>query len=180
MHHSARGGAIAWLFASCLVAATAMAAAENNPAPTLEFRVTVDHTTFKSRTEAVMMTYVIANHGQAPVWINRRFYINSEEMPSDGREVSLEVTSSTGERLPGTYAHETGLPKSDDFVLVQPGDDVTSERPRDLRNFVDLTTPDTYTVAAVYHNVFGKELGLAVFDGRLVAEPISITIVEEP
>ncbi len=126
-----------------------------------------------------MISFTLKNAGKQPAWVNTRFYLSSQSVPDEDREVFLILTSPSGKELPCTFTYPTGLPKSDYFKLLQPGEEAASEQPRDLRGFFELKEAGAYTVRAVYHNLFGSELGLDAVKGPLHAEPVTFTITQQ-
>lgn len=113
----------------------------------------------------------LRNEGKAPVVVNTRFKLGTPQGKPDQREVALEAVSGPGDKVPLKFSdYETGLPKSDDFKLLAPGEEITSERAWDLKALFDFKAPGAYRVRATYQNTFGKELGLEVFRGKLPAE----------
>lgn len=131
-----------------------------------------------TRTDPLQVRFVLKNVGRKPVWVNKRFYAASEEIPKNGRDVVLDVTAPSGAKLTCKYAYETGLPKTDDFVQLDPGQEAVSERALDLRGYFDFAEAGAYSIVAVYENVFGDEIGLDAFREALRSPPVSITIAE--
>lgn len=169
-----------WFLATVLVVSVfgAGAAQARSPkSPALEFRASLDKSSYAIG-EPVMMSFALKNAGKQPVWVNTRFYLSSQSVPAEDREVFLILTSPSGKELPCTFTYPTGFPKSDYFKLLQPGEEAASEHPRDLRGFFELKEAGAYTVRAVYQNVFGAELGLETFKGTLESKPVTLTLTQ--
>jgi hypothetical protein len=128
------------------------------------------------RTDPLEVTVSLAHRGKQPVWVNTRFFLGPETEPR--REVFLEITAPNGEKLACQSSYKTGLPRTEQFRLLKPGETATAEHPLDLRNYFDFTALGTYTIVGVYQNPFGQEIGLDAFAGPVESEPVSITIVE--
>lgn len=143
----------------------------------LKFSIILDKAEYQLN-EPINATFKLENEGEQQVYINKRFYLSSEAVPNEEREVYLIVISPKEEKLPCKFSYETGLPKSDYFELLFPGKDVFSEFPRNLSGYFDLTEPGEYKFTAVYQNVFGQELGLDVFKEKLVSNPVLFKIVK--
>lgn len=128
--------------------------------------------------EPVNLTFALKNKGSSknPVYVNKRFYFGSEEAPRNQKEVYVTITAPSGEKLPYKFPYETGYPKTDYFMLLEPGQEAKAEYPRNLRGNFEFKEEGTYTVTAVYQNTFGRELGLDVFQGKLTAEAVKFTI----
>lgn len=146
--------------------------------PTLEFRASLDKRSYASH-EPVMISFMLKNTGKGPAWVNTRFYLSAQSAPEDDRDVYVILTAPSGKDIPCTFSYPTGLPKSDYFKSLEPGQEAASESPRDLHGFFgELKEPGTYTVRAVYHNVFGAELGLDTFKGTLKSPSVTFTITQ--
>jgi hypothetical protein len=139
------------------------------------FTAVLDKTEYTAE-EAVNLTFTLKNRGKSPVYVNKRFFFGSEEAPKKQKEVYAVITSPSGQKLPFKSPYETGYPKSDYFELLEPGQEVKSEYPRNLRGNFEFTEEGVYTVNAVYQNAFGRELGLEAFSQRLTAEPVKFAI----
>lgn len=164
-------------FLSVALLADAPAQAAPGKRAKLEFRATLDKPSY-TRNDPIQVTFTLTNAGKQPAWVNTRFYTSSKTAAEEDREVYLVVTSPSGRDVPCTFSHPTGLPKTDDFKLLEPGQEAASENPRDLRRFFELKEPGTYTVRAVYHNVFGAELGLDAAKGPLESKPVTFSVSE--
>ena len=127
--------------------------------------------------EPIYVNFKLQNKDKSAVYVNKRFYLGSEDAPKEKKEVFLIITSPSSTKLPCKYSYETGLPKCEYFELLEPGKEVTSEFKRDLRAYFDFTQAGTYQIVAVYQNVYGKEIGLDTFRDKVVSQPISIKIL---
>ncbi|MBI5149348.1 MAG: hypothetical protein HZA28_01060 [Candidatus Omnitrophica bacterium] len=181
MHHYFRlATLLTWIGIVICVIPSPLAAASND----LVFTASLDKTEYAPE-EAVNATFILRNNGKKSVYVNKRFFVNSDTAPKNAREVSLAVTSSpgagsaSGGKLEFKFPGETGYPKSDYFELLEPGKEVKSEYPRNLRGNFEMNDPGVYTLTAVYQNVFGRELGLDVFQGKLTAESVKFTIKKQ-
>lgn len=139
------------------------------------FTVVLDKTEYAAE-EPVNLTFVLKNKGKSPVYVNKRFYFGSEEAPRNQKEVYVTITAPSGEKLSYKFPYETGYPKTDYFTLLEPGQEIKAEYPRNLRGNFEFKEEGTYTVTAVYQNTFGRELGLDVFQGKLTAGPLKFEI----
>lgn len=165
------GWAIVFVFL-CLVPRSGGAASGN-----LRFSVSFDKSEYAPE-EPINVTFVLTNDGKSPVYVNKRFTISSEEAPKNQKEVTFILTSPSGKKMLCKYTYETGYPKTDYFELLEPGKEVKSEYPRNLRGFFDLTEEGTYKAVAVYQNMFGGEVGLDVFKDKLTSSPVSFKIAK--
>lgn len=128
--------------------------------------------------DPITVSFSLENTGKRPVWVNKRFYLTADTLPKEKREVTLTVTGPTGEPLPCTVTSHSGFPKSEYFELLQPGQTVTSDSPRDLRNYFSFSKAGTYMIAGIYENAFGQEIGLDAFTGPVTSKPVTLTITE--
>ena len=126
--------------------------------------------------EPVTVRLTLKNVSKTPVWVTTRFFVSSPEVAANRRDIYLEITAPSGERLPITFTHVTGFPKTDLFKELQPGEEITSEARPNLRYLADLKAPGQYQVVAVYENVFGPEIGLETFRGVVRSSVATFTI----
>lgn len=141
------------------------------------FTATLDKAEYAAE-EPINLTFALKSQGSSKnsVYVNKRFYLASEEVPKNQKEVYVTIINPSGYKLPFKFPYETGYPKTDYFVLLQPGEEVKSEYPRNLRGNFEFNEAGTYTVTAVYQNTFGRELGLDVFQGKLTSGPVKFEI----
>lgn len=141
------------------------------------FTATLDKTGYTAE-EPINLAFALKNQGSSknPIYVNKRFYFGSEEAPRNQKEVHVTITAPSGEKLPYKFPYEAGCPKTDYFTLLEPGQEVKAEYPRNLRGNFEFKEDGAYTVTAVYQNTFGRELGLDVFQGKLTAEPVKFVI----
>jgi hypothetical protein len=144
--------------------------------PKMEFSIVLENSECKLE-EPIYATFKLKNTGTIPAYVNKRFYLGSEEAPKEKREVFFIITSPLSTKLYCKYSYETGLPKSEYFQLLQPGEEASSEFKRDLRAYFDFTETGTYQIVAVYQNVYGKEIGLDVFSDKAISRPVSLKIL---
>ena len=156
-----------------LVSATAVFCAD----PQLKFNLVIEKAEYSSA-DPINVVFTLKNLGAEPVMVNQRFYISDQKAANNQRDVYFELTSPSGAKMPCQHSYETGFPKTDYFKLLGPGEETRSEYPRNLKGFFDIVEPGTYTVVAVYQNVFGAEIGLDAFKGQLFSEPVKFTIVD--
>lgn len=146
-------------------------------AANLKFSILLDKAEYKEQ-EPINATFKLENKGKGPVYVNKRFYLGSEDMPKEKRDLFLIITYPSGTKLPCKFSYETGFPKSDYFELLKPGAGVVSEYPRNLRGYFDFNEPGAYKVVAVYENVYGKEIGLDTFKDKITSSAISFKIIK--
>ena len=144
----------------------------------LKFSISLDKAEYK-KAERIYIKFELKNDSKKSVYVNKRFHINTEDSPEKEKEVYLIVTDPDGEKLSCKNAYDTGLPKTDYFVSLKRGEKVVSERRKNLKNHFDIKEPGTYTVTAVYKNVYGKEIGVAAFEGELTSPTVTIKITEK-
>ena len=120
--------------------------------------------------DKIEVGFKLENKGKEPVYVNKRFKLGPAKAAPDQRELILEVKAVDGSAIEmKNLDYETGLPKSDYFQLLQPGQEASSERRWDLKDLAKIEKPGTYEITAAYQNTFGKELGLDVFRERVTA-----------
>ncbi len=129
--------------------------------------------------EPIKVSFRLKNKGSDAVYVNKRFYVNSKDSGAAEKEVFFQVQGPSGKSLTEPRKYDTGLPKTDDFVLLGPGEEVSSERARNLKAYFQMKTPGVYTIEAVYHNACGQEIGLDTFKEKVVSEPHKIKLIED-
>ncbi len=144
----------------------------------LEFSIIFDKEEYTTK-DQIKIDFKLENKGKKDVVVNTRFFLNGKESPREKGEVYLEVISPSGKELPLKHTRETGLPRTDDFVVLKPGEERSTKRPFNITYFYDFKTPGTYKITAVYQNVFGDEIGLKeAFKERLKSKEVIIKITE--
>ena len=143
----------------------------------LELIVFFDKDEYKTN-EPIYINFKLKNTGDKAVYVNKRFYINSESSEPQDREVFLRIIGASGEKLPPKTGYDTGFPKTDYFVLLKPKEEVISERKKNLKAYFDLKTPGEYKVTAIYQNIYGQEIGLETFKEKITSKPVAIRILE--
>ena len=147
------------------------------PGLALQFYLSFDKNEYKTN-EPIYINFKLRNKGNKPVYVNKRFYVNSKDSKPEDREVYLRITSPSGEKLLCKASYDTGFPKTDYFVLLKPKEEITSERKKNLKAYFDLKTPGEYKVIAIYQNIYGPEIGVDAFKDKITSEPVAIKIVE--
>lgn len=143
----------------------------------LKLEVSLDKNEYKAE-DPINITFNLENKGKEPIYVNKRFYLGAEGMPKGERDIFLIVTSPSGAKLPCKFNYEIGYPKSDYFELLEPAKAVSSEYPRNLKGYFDISEPGTYKVVAVYENVYGPEIGLDAFRKKIESDPVTFKIVK--
>ena len=143
----------------------------------LKFSAVLEKTEY-TPDEQINVSLVLKNISHNPVLVNKRFYVSAEESARNQREVYFIITSPSGVKLSCKNFYETGYPKTEYFQLLQPKEQVKSEYPRNLRGFFEIKDPGVYRLTAVYQNTYGAEIGLDTFKEKLIADPVTFTIID--
>lgn len=165
---------IVWLLCAFFCFPSMDCAAASND---IKFSIDLDKNEYKD-TEPIYANFKLENKGKNPVYVNKRFYVNMENSAKEERDVYLVVTGPSGDKLGCKFYYKTGFPKSDYFELLKPSGKAVSEWKRDLRSYFDFSEPGTYKVAAIYQNVYGKEIGLDVFSDKVTSPAVSFKIIK--
>ncbi|MBN1871161.1 MAG: hypothetical protein JW800_01160 [Candidatus Omnitrophica bacterium] len=129
------------------------------------------------KNDPILIKFKLENKGKESVFVNKRFYINSNKSPEDERDIYFSVTSPDGKEMDYRQdPFDTGLPRTDDFAYLKPGEQVESKYDRNLRAYFEFQSPGEYEVRAVYQNQFGDEIGLDTFQKRLTSNTIKVKI----
>ena len=155
-----------------------VAAARKKTRGGLKFSVSLDKAEYK-KSEQIYVSFELENEGKKQVYVNKRFHINTEGSPKEEKEVYLIVTGPSREKLPCKNTYDTGLPRTDHLALLKRGEKAVSEGKKNLKIHFDIKEPGTYTVMAVYKNVYGKEIGVDAFEGELKSASVTIKITEK-
>jgi len=159
-----------FLSASCVGAA-----AEKG---SLQLTVTFDKEEYKAN-DPVSVSFALKNTGKEPVYVNKRFQIASKDSPKEDREIYFIAMSPKGEEMPyKAQPYKPGLPKSDYFVLLKPGEEAASEHKMNFKAFFEVNAPGEYKITAVYQNAYGKEIGVDAVKEEIKSKPVMIKISE--
>ena len=150
---------------------------EAKAASALRFSIFFDKNEYKTD-EPIYINFKLKNTGKKPVYVNKRYYVNSEDSKPEDREVYLRVTGPSGNEVPCKASYDTGFPKTDYFVLLKPKEEAASERKKNLKAYFDLETPGKYNIIAVYQNIYGAEIGIEAFRDKIKSKPVTIKVVE--
>jgi len=129
--------------------------------------------------EPINAEFILKNTGKGPVYVNKRFQVGSKDFPKKDREIYMKVISPKGEEVPYKASpYEMGLPKSDYFVLLGPGEEASIDRKRNIKGYFDFKEPGEYKITATYENAYGAEIGLDAVKGKIESEPVVVKIIE--
>ena len=143
----------------------------------LDFIISFDKTEYK-KDDPINVEYKLKNNGKTPVYVNKRFFVNSEKSKEEEREIYFKITSPLKKELVFKQDLATGFPKSDYFVLLNPGEEIGAERPRNIKYYFDFNEIGQYEIIGVYKNSCGKEIGLDTYKGKEASKPVTITLIE--
>jgi hypothetical protein len=143
----------------------------------VKFTIASDKEEYK-KDESISIDFKLKNTGNKAIYVNARFYIIPEDDAKKNGEICFSVISPAGEKLPCKVSYETGLPKTDYFVLLKPGEEIGAERKPVINYYFDFSGPGSYKITAAYQNKYGAEVGLDAFKGKIVSQPIIIKRVE--
>ena len=145
--------------------------------PALEFSISFDKTVYK-KVDPINIEYKLKNISKSSVYINKRFFVNSEKSNGKEREIYFNITSPSKGKLVFKQELETGLPKSDYFVLLKADEEIVSERPRNVKYYFEFDETGQYEIVGVYQNSCGEEIGLDVYKEKVVSEKLFIIVTE--
>ncbi|MCK5451510.1 MAG: hypothetical protein KAI70_07080 [Candidatus Omnitrophica bacterium] len=139
--------------------------------------VSTDKTEYK-KTDGIMVTLKLENCGKNALYVNNRFFLNSDKSDPKNKEVHFIVEDPSGEKMLCKIDLETGLPRTDNFISLAPGEETEIKRPRNIKYFFDFENVGEYKITAVYQNVYGEEIGVNAFKGKIISNPVIIKISE--
>lgn len=167
-----------YYIAFLLIAAFTLNLASYAAAKDIEFTLSFDKEEYTLK-DPIYVTFTLKNTGKKPVYVNKRFNINPQDSPKEYREVFLTVISPSGEELPyKPQFYETGFPKSDYFVLLNKGEEASLDRKRNIKGYFEFKDPGTYEITATYQNVYGGEIGVDAFKGKIKSKEMKLKIIE--
>ena len=144
----------------------------------VEFTISCEKAEDLKAQDPIKITFKLKNTGNAPVYVNKRFFLGPEEGLINDREVFLSVTSPSGQKLPYKFSYKTGFPKTDYFALLKPGEEAVSEYPRNINGSFEFNEPGEYKITATYQNVYGKEIGIETFTDKITSNTIIVKIIK--
>jgi hypothetical protein len=146
----------------------------------IEFTISLEKpeiTEYKTQ-DPVKLIFKLKNTGSSSIYINKRFFLGPEESSAADREVYLSVISPSAQKLPYKFPYKTGLPKSDYFVLLKPGEEALSENPRNINGTFEFSETGEYKITAAYKNIYGAEIGIDAFKGQVSSNTITVKIIK--
>ena len=155
----------------------ACAAPASAKAP-LKFTMSFDKKQYAGK-DNINVTFELENTGKKDIYVNKRFFVNSEEASEGDREILLKVISPKGKELPCKVNVETGLPRAVHFELLKPGEKAKIDREKNIKYYYDFNEPGKYKITAAYKNTRGKELDLDVCKDSVKSAPVTIEILKK-
>lgn len=146
-------------------------------AAVLDFSISLDKKEYK-KGDPINVEYKLKNVSKTPIYVNKRFFVNSEKSNKKQREIYFKITSPSKEKLEFKQEFETGYPKLDYFVLLNPDEEIASERPRNMKYYFDFDETGQYEIIGVYQNFCGNEIGLDTYKGKGKSSSVTITVTE--
>jgi len=143
----------------------------------LEFQLLFEKKEYKIG-DPIDIDFKLKNKGKDSVYVNKRFFVGSKESKPEDREVYLQVIGPSGKELEPKETYDTGFPKTDYFVLLNPGEEAGLERKKNLKAYFDFEDPGKYKIIGVYQNVYGAEIGIDAFKEKIKSRPVTIRITE--
>lgn len=151
--------------------------AQAKPKKDMQFSIIFEKDEYKLD-DSISVELKLKNTGDKPVYVNKRFFVNSKEADPGEREVTLRIIGPSGEEAAFRTIMDTGFPKSDYFVLLAPGEEAAIDRKKNLKAYFDLKAPGKYKVTAIYQNAYGSEIGLDVFKEKITSKTVTIRVGE--
>lgn len=115
-------------------------------------------------------TFTLTNTGVDSIPVNRRLSLNHPDEIEECRELYLRVLDEAGEEI--RFAAWLRVPEltSEDFASLAPGESVSQTY--NLLDFYTLARPGTYSIQAVYENIFAPAGGEA-WQGKLESNAVT-------
>ena len=129
--------------------------------------------------DPIYIIFKLKNRSKKPIYVNHRMFLSSKENPKETKEIFLTVVAPSGEELPCKTSYDTGYPRTDHFLLLDPGQEIERERKQGIKHLFDFKEAGGYKITATYENVYGSEIGIDAFKKRIESRPITIKIVEK-
>ena len=144
----------------------------------LEFKISFDKEKHSEK-DPILINFELDNKSKESLYVNKRFYLNAADSLEKDREIYLLVVSPSGEKLQCKRSTETGFPRTDSFVLLKPGEQISSDRARNIKRLFDFEAPGIYKITGIYHNVYGEEIGVEAYKKKIKSKPIKIEVIKE-
>lgn len=139
----------------------------------LELTLSFDQASYAVGTP-IAARVTLRNAGPEPALVNTRLALNRSSAPRDFRDVSLVITTASGDRLDFLPKVNIGTPKDSYFKSLAPGEAV--ERSYALQDYFRLDQPGSYTAQATYQNQVDPTSGQPAWKGEVTSNPVSFTI----
>lgn len=115
-------------------------------------------------------TFVLTNTGPDSMPVNRRLTLNHPDQIEECRELYLRVLDEAGEEV--RFAAWLRVPEltTEDFASLAPGESVSQTY--NLQDYYTLARPGTYSIQAMYENIFAPAGGEA-WQGKLESNTVT-------
>lgn len=113
----------------------------------LEISPTVEKT---SDEQELAVNAVLSNTGSTPLWVNKRFLLNTVYSPKPFREIWLDVKAPNGKMLEFRCRIKAGYAREEHYAVLSPGESVKAEIK--ISNCFDMTEKGEYEIKAHYQD----------------------------
>lgn len=113
----------------------------------LEISPTIGKTT---NAQEVGVNVVLSNTGSSPLWVNKRFLLNTVHSPKPFREIWLDVKAPNGKMLEFRCRIKAGYAREEHYALLPPGGSVKAEMR--ISDCFDMQEKGIYQIKAHYQD----------------------------
>ena len=144
-----------------------------------ESHVTFSLASVKTRFESgepIWIQLRLHNKGHIPVWVNKRFLVNSKHSPAKFREIAFSVFDSAQQELDFACKVRAGEARQEDYTVLGPGE--AAEGKYALSRCFDLGRPGQYSVLATFEDcgTTAPPDEIVHFTGPVTTQPLTLSV----
>jgi hypothetical protein len=151
-----------------------LATIKGDEVESLMLETNVEKTKYQS-SDPILVSVKLTNTGDNDVVINQRMAINYSSAPKSLREITFTVTGPSGENIPFTAKTNVRRVKTEDLVVLSPGE--TIEKVYDINLFYNIKNTGVYSISAIYQNSIEIDKNDLTWKDKVISNTTTFEVV---